>query len=173
MLDWQGRKRHMSAIHNALLASGLVLALVLTVAWGGLLAYGLIVVIRRRDGLGPFDFRRAVDGERDCAVGHKCSEKEERRPLRIGGDDPKAISVPGGANCMNICGIPVLVNHAARHHPEGCSTSITGDRRKQFPLGVAQKQQAGRGKETKDGRRARGGDTPFMSHARRGCHAQA
>jgi hypothetical protein len=34
------RKRHMSAIRNALLATELVLALALTVAWGGQLAYG-------------------------------------------------------------------------------------------------------------------------------------
>ena len=39
-------KRYMSAIHNTLLITGLTLAAVLTVAWDGLLAYGLIAVIR-------------------------------------------------------------------------------------------------------------------------------
>ena len=36
----------MSAIHNTLLITGLTLAVVLTVAWAGLLAYGLSAVIR-------------------------------------------------------------------------------------------------------------------------------
>jgi hypothetical protein len=36
----------MSAIHNAVLITGLTLAVVLTVTWDGLLAYGLIAVIR-------------------------------------------------------------------------------------------------------------------------------
>jgi hypothetical protein len=59
MLDWQWRKRHMSAIHDALLAAWLVLALALIVAWGGLLAYGLIAVetktvAERGDGDTPF-----------------------------------------------------------------------------------------------------------------------
>jgi hypothetical protein len=36
----------MSAIHNTLLITGLTLAVFLTVAWDGLLAYGLIAVIR-------------------------------------------------------------------------------------------------------------------------------
>jgi hypothetical protein len=36
----------MSAIHNSLLAFGLALAVALTIAWDGLLAYGLIALIR-------------------------------------------------------------------------------------------------------------------------------
>jgi hypothetical protein len=34
----------MSAIHNTLLITGLALAVALTIAWDGLLAYGLITV---------------------------------------------------------------------------------------------------------------------------------
>jgi hypothetical protein len=36
----------MSAVHNTLLITGLALAAALTIAWDGLLAYGLIEVIR-------------------------------------------------------------------------------------------------------------------------------
>ena len=41
-----GWKRYMSVIHNTLLITGLTLAVALTVVWDGLLAYGLIAVIR-------------------------------------------------------------------------------------------------------------------------------
>jgi hypothetical protein len=36
----------MSAIHNTLLITGLAVAVALTIAWDGLLAYGLVAVIR-------------------------------------------------------------------------------------------------------------------------------
>jgi hypothetical protein len=45
-LGLAGREGTMSAIHNTLLITGLALAVALTIAWDGLLAYGLITVIR-------------------------------------------------------------------------------------------------------------------------------